>query len=58
MRTFLQDYRLNVVGLFKKYIGMNGQVTEEARKPLDRVVQDYVALMTMADFIEVSLDYS
>ena len=54
MRTFLQDHRLNVVGLLKKYIGVNGQVTEDARKPLERAVQGYVALMTMADFIEVS----
>ena len=55
MRVFLQDYRPNIVGLMKKYNGLNGQVVPQSKKVLNKIVNAYVALMSMAEFIEVSL---
>ena len=55
MRSFLQDYRPNIVGLLKRHNGVNGKVLLESKKVLDRIVDSYVALMTMADFVEVSV---
>ena len=54
MRMFLQDYRPNIVGLLKRYNGLNGKVAPESKKVLDKIVAAYVALMSMADFVEVS----
>ena len=55
MRAFLQDYRPNIVGLLKRHTGVNGKVSPESKKVLDKIVDSYVALMSMADFVEVSL---
>lgn len=55
MRVFLQDYRPNIVGLFKRHNGVNGKVSSESKKVLDEIVDAYVALMSMAHFVEVSL---
>ncbi len=54
MRVFLQDYRPNIVGLLKRYNGLNGQVVPESKKVLNKTVNAYVALMSMAEFVEVS----
>jgi hypothetical protein len=54
MRVFLQDYRPNMVGLFKRYNGFSGKVSPESKQVLDKIVDAYVALMSMAGFVEVS----
>ena len=54
MRVFLQDYRPNIVGLLKRYNGLNGQVVPESKRVLNKIVNAYVALMSMAEFVEVS----
>jgi Nuclear pore complex scaffold, nucleoporins 186/192/205 len=55
MRTFLTENRLNMVGVFKRYNGIGGSVSAESRTPLENVVKSYIALMSMADFVEVSV---
>jgi hypothetical protein len=55
MRVFLQEYRPNIVGLLKRHNGVNGNVSSESKKVLDKIVDAYVALMSMTDFVEVSL---
>jgi hypothetical protein len=54
MTSFLQEYRPNLVGLLKKYNGHNGTVSAGSRKVLESVIENYVALMAMTNFIEVS----
>lgn len=54
MRTFLQDYRPNIVGLLKRHNGVSGHIDPESKKVLGKIVDAYVALMSMADFVEVS----
>jgi hypothetical protein len=51
----LQDYRPNIVGLLKRYNGFSGKVSPESKQVLDKIVDAYVALMSMAGFVEVSL---
>jgi hypothetical protein len=55
MRVFLQDYRPNIVGLLKRHNGVSGKVSRESKEVLDKIVDAYVALMSMAGFVEVSL---
>jgi hypothetical protein len=55
MRVFLQDYRPNIVGLLKRYNGFSKKVSPESKQVLDKIVDAYVALMSMAGFVEVSL---
>jgi hypothetical protein len=55
MRVFLQDYRPNIVGLLKRHNGVSGKVSPESKDVLDKIVDAYVALMSMAGFVEVSL---
>lgn len=55
MKVFLQEYRPNIVGLLKRYNGVTGEVSPESRKALDKIVNAYVALISMAGFVEVSL---
>jgi hypothetical protein len=55
MRVFLQDYRPNIMGLLKRHNGVSGKVSSESKMVLDKIVDAYVALMSMADFVEVSL---
>ena len=54
MRLFLQEYRPNIAGLLKRFNGQNGTVQARSKQVLTKVVNGYVALMTMADFVEVS----
>jgi nuclear pore complex protein Nup205 len=53
MRNFLTENRLNMVGAFKRYHGIGGAVAAEPRTSLEEVVKSYVALMSMADFMQV-----
>lgn len=55
MRMFLQDYRPNIVGLLKRHGGVSGNVLSESKDVLERIVDACVALMSMADFVEVCL---
>jgi nuclear pore complex protein Nup205 len=55
MRAFLKENRLNTVGAFKRYRGIGGQVAATSRTALEDVVKSYIALMAMADFVQVSL---
>lgn len=55
MRTFLMENRLNMVGAFKRYRGIGGEVAPGSRAVLEDVVKSYVALMSMADFMQVRL---
>ncbi len=54
MRNFLSENRLNMVGAFKRYRGIGGEVAPGSRAVLEDVVKSYVALMSMADFMQVS----
>jgi Nuclear pore complex scaffold, nucleoporins 186/192/205 len=58
MRNFLTENRLNMVGAFKRYRGIGGAVAAESRAALEEVVRSYVALMSMADFMQVGLPHS
>jgi len=53
-RTFLQDYRANMVGLFKKYLGVNGKVDEKCQPALAECVKCYAGLATLCGYVEVS----
>lgn len=55
MRNFLKENRQNMVGAFKQYRGIGGSVASDTRAALEEVVKSYVALMTMADFMQVRL---
>jgi nuclear pore complex protein Nup205 len=55
MRSFLTENRANMVGVFKRYRGISGAVAPGARTILENVVKSYVALMSMADFVQVRL---
>ena len=50
----MQDYRPNIFGLLKRHSGVNGKLSPESTKVLDKIVDGYVALMSMADFVDVS----
>jgi nuclear pore complex protein Nup205 len=54
MRGFLTENRANMVGVFKRYRGISGGVAPGTRVSLENVVKSYVALMSMADFVQVS----
>ena len=55
MRAFLQEYRPNMVGVMKRYVGVSGGILPfETKKVLEQAVRSYVALAEMADFVEVS----
>jgi Nuclear pore complex scaffold, nucleoporins 186/192/205 len=55
MRNFLTESRPNMVGAFKRYRGIGGAVAVESRPLLEEVVKSYVALTSMADFMQVKL---
>jgi nuclear pore complex protein Nup205 len=55
MRSFLTENRANMVGVFKRYRGISGAVAPGTRTILENVVKSYVALMSMADFVQVRL---
>lgn len=51
-RTFLTDYRPNMVGVFKKYAGVNGKVDGTIRPLVAESVQCYTGLVTLCGFVE------
>jgi hypothetical protein len=53
MRTFLLDHRPNMVGLFKRFNGVNGTISAESRPVLRDIVRAYTALASMTGFVEV-----
>ena len=58
MRAFLAENRLNMVGAFKRYRSIGGVVSSGSRAILEDVVKSYVAMMSMADFMQVSASSS
>ena len=54
MRQFLVENRSNMVGAFKRYQGVGGRDLPGAQNLLRGVVKSYVALVSMADFVEVN----
>ena len=55
LRNFLTENRLNMVGAFKRYRGVGGEVASGSRATLEDVIKSYVVLMSMADFMQVGL---
>lgn len=53
-RTFLTDYRPNMVGVFKKYAGVNGKLDEKLRPLAAECVRCYTGLITLCGFVDVS----
>lgn len=53
IRTFLLDYRPNMVGLFKRFNGVNGTVSPESWPVLRDIVKAYTALASVTGFVEV-----
>lgn len=53
-RAFLADYRPHMVGIFKKYAGVNGKVDEKSRPLLAESVRCYTALASLSGFVDVS----
>jgi nuclear pore complex protein Nup205 len=51
-RTFLTDNRNNMLGLLKRYAGVNGKVDEASRKVVADCVRSYVGLCVIAGFTE------
>ncbi|OCT45321.1 nuclear pore complex protein [Cladophialophora carrionii] len=52
-RTFLIDYRPNMVGVFKKFAGVNGKVDEKIRPLIAESVRCYTGLITLSGFVEL-----
>ncbi|KIW21548.1 hypothetical protein PV08_02128 [Exophiala spinifera] len=55
-RTFLTDHRPNMVGVFKKYAGVNGKVDATIRPLVAESVQCYTGLVTLCDFVDFEDD--
>ncbi|KAJ9634965.1 uncharacterized protein PV06_08660 [Exophiala oligosperma] len=55
-RTFLTDYRPNMVGVFKKYAGVNGKVDGTIRPLVAESVQCYTGLVTLCGFVDFEDD--
>ncbi len=51
-RTFLTDYRPNMVGVFKKFVGVNGKVDERIRPLVGETVRCYTGLVTLSGFVD------
>ncbi|KAJ9613592.1 hypothetical protein H2200_003534 [Cladophialophora chaetospira] len=51
-RSFLVDYRPNMVGVFKKFAGVNGKVDEKIRPLVGESVRCYTGLVTLAGFVD------
>ena len=51
-RTFLTDYRPNMVGVFKKFAGVNGKVDERIRPLVGETVRCYTGLVTLSGFVD------
>lgn len=53
LRGFLSEYRPNMVGLFKRFSGVNGMISPESRPVLRDIVKGYTALASATGFVEV-----
>ena len=54
MRSFLQDYRANVVGVMKRHAGLSSTISSVKLKTIvEQCVRSYVMMMNMTDFVEV-----
>jgi nuclear pore complex protein Nup205 len=53
-RTFLTEYRQNMVGVFKKFAGVNGKTDEKLRPLVAECVRCYTGLITLCAFVDVS----
>ena len=53
-RTFLTEYRPNMVGVFKKYAGVNGKIDEKIRPLVAESVRCFTGLVTLSGFVDVS----
>ena len=51
-RTFLSDYRPNMVGVFKKFAGVSGKVDEVVRPLVAESVRCYTGLVALSGFVE------
>ncbi|EXJ78823.1 hypothetical protein A1O1_09225 [Capronia coronata CBS 617.96] len=51
-RTFLTDHRANMVGVFKKYAGVNGKLDAKIRPLVAECVRCYTGLATLSGFID------
>jgi len=56
IRTFLLDYRPNMVGLFKRSSGVNGTIPANSRTVLRDIIKAYTALSSMTGFVEFEDD--
>ena len=55
MRQFLTDYRHNIVGMFKRYAGIGNAAAADPPEEVRDIIRSYTALLSMTDFIEVSM---
>lgn len=53
-RTFLIEYRPHMVGIFKKYSGVNGKVDDKSLPLLAECVRCYTGLISLCEFVDVS----
>jgi nuclear pore complex protein Nup205 len=53
-RNLLTEYRPNMVGVFKKYAGVNGKVDEKIRPLVAESVRCFTGLVTLSGFVDVS----
>jgi hypothetical protein len=53
-RTFLTEYRPHMVGIFKKYAGVNGKVDDKSLPLLAECVRCYTGLVSLCEFVDVS----
>ena len=51
-RSFLTDYRANMVGVFKKWRGVSGQVNQHVERVLAECVRGYTGLVAMSGWRE------
>ena len=55
MRQLLSDYRHNIVGMFKRYAVIGNAAAADPPEGLKDIIRSYTALLSMTDFIEVSV---
>jgi len=55
-RTFLTEYRPNMVGVFKKYAGVNGKIDEKIRPLVAESVRCFTGLVTLSGFVDFEDD--
>jgi nuclear pore complex protein Nup205 len=52
VRTFLSDYRQNMVGVFKKMRGVSGRVNKDTERVLGECVRCYTGLCVLSGWVE------